>query len=102
MMEPPELALVILPCASIKMLALLYEPAVTPVFVSAMVPVVVIGPPVSPVPLPTLETVPPLPAGTCHVLSPRRNCVVGEVTVDSALDAFVNLPLASTVISAIL
>lgn len=61
---PPEplAAAVIRPWASTVMLANVYAPAVTAVFANAMVPVVVTGPPVKPVPVATLVTVPEPPA----------------------------------------
>jgi hypothetical protein len=60
---PPEplAAAVIRPWASMVMLAAVYVPAVTAVFAKAIVPVVVIGPPVRPVPVATEVTVPEPP-----------------------------------------
>lgn len=60
---PPEplAAAVMRPCASTVMLAAVYVPAVTAVLAKAIVPVVVIGPPVKPVPVATEVTVPDPP-----------------------------------------
>lgn len=57
---PPEplAAAVMRPWASTVMLAAVYVPAVTAVFAKAIVPLVVIGPPVRPVPVATEVTVP--------------------------------------------
>jgi hypothetical protein len=54
----PLLASVRRPWASTVIAVLVYEPAVTAVFVRAIVPVVRMGPPVSPTPVATLVTVP--------------------------------------------
>jgi hypothetical protein len=54
----PEEAAVRRPCASTVNEVFVYEPAVTAVFARAMVPVLVMGPPVKPVPVATFVTVP--------------------------------------------
>ena len=54
----PLVTAVIRPWRSTVIFAFVYEPAATPVFAREMVPFVVIGPPVSPVPVPTEVTVP--------------------------------------------
>ena len=61
---PPELpfvAEVILPCASTVISALVYDPAVTAVLSRLIVPDAVIGPPLRPVPVEILVTVPLFP-----------------------------------------
>ena len=68
--EVPLAALVSLPWASTVMLALVYAPGVTAVLAREMVPVVVTGPPVSPVPVATEVTVPVPGAGPLMVTFP--------------------------------
>jgi hypothetical protein len=60
-------AAVNLPCASTVTFESVYDPGVTAVFAREIVPVVVIGPPESPVPVATFVTVPlAVPAIGCH------------------------------------